>query len=38
MDYELLQVSWLNKVKSPGRFDFVLVAMLNASGYSNGMR
>ena len=41
MDYLQLCISRRNKVKmlkSPGRIDFALVTILNASEYSNGAR
>ena len=41
MDYVQLHISWLNKevvLKSPGGVDVVLVAVLDASGYSKEVR
>ena len=41
IEYIQLYTSWLNKVdvmKSTGRADFALIAVLNASEYSNGSR
>ena len=41
MDYVQLYISWFSMVdvmKSPGRVDFNLVAIWNASAYSNGVQ
>ena len=41
MGYAQLYIWWLNKagmLKSPGRDDFTLVAILNANEYSTGVR